>query len=424
MGRPNTSRGRGVFYGWWLVGLVGVVIAATTNPLGYAPVIWDVALGRDFDWWNDQTTFVWPIILAVIGLGAPVQGYLADRMGARRMVVTGFCVLGGAFVFFSLIQHPSMLYAGFVLLATGGLLTGWIPLMTTLSRWFVRRRATAIAVAYVVSGVLGIVPGPFLGWFVNIDGGPLGWRLSAIVLGGFTLIAAVPVFFLLRNRPEDMGLLPDGGPSSVEAQQCSLSIGQSFRTRAFWLITFGHSVASMSGLVIVGFLNFLIEDKGFTRQDTSFFLSLYIFVSLWSQLVGGFVGDRVPKSYALAFFTVLQTVGLLLAVIADSRAGMYLFAALMGLGVGGRSPVTVAILADYFGTGSLGKILGFSAFPIALLLLLAVPFAGWIGDVRGEYTIAFVVLAALNLAGAVCFLLARRPGPRSPQVAPAVPALP
>ena len=286
--------------------------------------------------------------------------------------------------------------------------------MTTLSRWFVRHRATAIAVAYVVSGVLGIVLWPLLGWVVNFDGEPLGWRVSAIVLGGFTLTVAVPVFFLLRNRPEDMGLLPAGGTSSAEAQRGSLSIGQSLRTRAFWLITFGDSVASMPGAIVSVFAVPLILDEGFTLQDSAVVFSFYTYVWIGSHLVGGLVGDRVPKSTALAFFTALQTIGLLLAVIADSRAVFYLFAAVMGLGVGGRRPLTVAILADYFGTASLGKILGFFALAAVLLpvALLAAPFVGWIRDVWGEYTITFVVLAGLNLVGVVCFLSAKRPAGR------------
>ena len=70
MGRPNILGGRGVFYGWLLVGLVGVVMVATTDPLGYAPVIWVMAIGRDIDSWNGRTTYAWLIIFAVVGLAA------------------------------------------------------------------------------------------------------------------------------------------------------------------------------------------------------------------------------------------------------------------------------------------------------------------------------------------------------------------
>ena len=82
---------------------------------------------------------------------------------------------------------------------------------------------------------------------------------------------------------------------------------------------------------------------------------------------------------------------------------------MFGAGFGGRNPLTVAIRGDYFGSASFGKILGFSTVPMNLLLLIAAPLVGWMRDVQGDYTDAFLVMVATNLAGAICFLLAKRP---------------
>jgi len=100
-------------------------------------------------------------------------------------------------------------------------------------------------------------------------------------------------------------------------------------------------------------------------------------------------------------------------VFADTLAMFYVFAVIFGIGFGGRNPLVVAIRADYFGTAAFGKILGLSAVPMNLLSLTSAPFAGWMRDTQGDYTLAFLVLTGMNMAGAVCFLFARRPARRA-----------
>ena len=88
---------------------------------------------------------------------------------------------------------------------------------------------------------------------------------------------------------------------------------------------------------------------------------------------------------------------------------LYSFAVLFGIGFGGRNPLTTAIRGDYFGRASFGKILGISTVPMNVLLLLAAPFAGYLRDIQGDYTTAFITLAALNFLGGVLFLMAKKP---------------
>jgi MFS family permease len=164
-------------------------------------------------------------------------------------------------------------------------------------------------------------------------------------------------------------------------------------------------------------------DKGYTEEHAGWLISVYTGVAMVFQLVGGYSGDRMSKRVALAFFTVVQAAGVLILVIAQTLPMFYLFAILFGAGFGGRNPLTVAIRADYFGTGSFGKILGFSTVPMNILLLVASPFAGWMHDRNGSYDLAFLILAGLNVLGALCFIVASRPRPRGPRpVAAAVPA--
>ena len=394
-----------------------------TVPLFHAMSVWAVALERQFGWSRAQLGIALTLTRVESGLIGPIEGYLVDRVGTRRMVLIGLAILGGAYLFFSQINSLWTFYVAYILMAVGQGQGSWIPLMTMLNKWFSRRRSSAIGWANVVSrfGALLLVPG--IAWAVADAPGRIGWQTTALITGIGILILAAPLAGLIRNDPRDYGALPDGetprpNPTAAARQprQQDLTAAQALRTPAFWLIAFGHGFTSMVILAIMAHLGLLMVDKGYTEQDAGWVISAYTGVAMVFQLVGGYTGDRMSKRIALAFFTTLQAAGVLILVIAQTLPMFFLFGVLFGAGFGGRNPLTVAIRADYFGTGSFGKILGFSTVPMNLLLLIAAPFAGWMSDRYGNYDLAFLILAALNLVGALCFLAATRPRPAAAAV--------
>ena len=139
-------------------------------------------------------------------------------------------------------------------------------------------------------------------------------------------------------------------------------------------------------LAIMAHLGLMMEDKGFTLQDTAWVVIVYLSTAMLFQLVGGYLGDRIPKRFALFGFTSIQAGAVVLLASASSLSAFYLFAFIFGIGFGGRNPLTVAIRGDYFGRASFGKILGLSTVPMNLLLLVAAPLGGYMRDVQGSYT--------------------------------------
>ncbi len=385
-----------------------------TVPLFHAMAVWAVALEREFGWSRAQLGLALTLTRVESGVIGPLEGYLTDKVGTRIMVFIGLMILGGSFIFFSKVNSLWTFYLAYILMAVGQGLGSWIPLMTMLNKWFTRRRASAIGWANVVSrlGALLLVPG--IAFAVADEPGRIGWRMTAMILGIAILVMAGPLASLLRNNPSDYGALPDGdAPAAVTGARAQreqdLTASEAMRTPSFWLIALGHGFTSMVILAIMTHLGLLMVDKGYSVQDTGWVVAAYTGVAMCFQLVGGYAGDRVSKRVALAFFTSVQAAGVLVLVVANTLPVFYAFAALFGAGFGGRNPLTVAIRADYFGTASFGKILGFSTVPMNLLLLTASPFAGWMDDRYGSYTGAFLILAGLNLFGAVCFILAKRP---------------
>lgn len=391
----------------------------TTVPLFHAMSLWAVALEHQFAWNRTQLGLALTFTRIEGGFMGPLEGYLTDKVGSRRMVLIGLIILGIGFLMFGRVHNLWMFYAAYMVMALGQGLGSWVPMMTMLNHWFQRRRALAIGWANVGSRLGALILVPAIAWAVDPIQDRIGWSMTATIIGLFILIVAVPISRLIRNRPQDYNLRPDGDPEvaaptsdagqPAKAVETDFTAPQALRTPAFWLISFGHGFTSMVILAIMGHLGLLMKDQGFEVQTTAWVVAVYTAVAMVFQLVGGYVGDRISIRLALFVFTTIQAGAVLLIAYADTMLMYYAFAVLFGIGFGGRNPLTVAIRGEYFGRASFGKILGLSTVPMNFLLLIASPMAGYMRDVQETYLYAFLILAGLNFLGGLFFLMARKP---------------
>ena len=391
--------------------------------------VWSVALEAHFGWSRTQLSMAFAFTRIEGGIMGPIEGYLTDRVGPKRMVFIGLVVLAIGFLFFWQVKHLWMFYLAFVIMSLGHSLCGWVPVTTLLNNWFIRNRAKAMGWSNTFSRLGALILVPAIAWAINPDKDRLGWDVTALALGIFSFLVAVPMYKVIRNRPEEYNLLPDGlmplevetsrnsqdsgkEVSQIEVQQDTqdLTTAQALKTVAFWLISIGHGLTSMVIIAIMAHLGLFMSDNGFDIQTTAWVVSVYTFVAMVFPVVGGYVGDRVPIRIAIFVFTSIQAFSVVILTFATTLPLLYVFAVLFGIGFGGRSPLTTAIRGDYFGRRSFGKILGISTVPLNILLLVAAPFAGYMYDTTGSYRSAFLILAALSFVGGVFFLLAKKPG--------------
>lgn len=174
-------RMRGVFYGWWLVVLSGLTMTVATVPLYHAMAIWSVALESHFGWSRGQLGLALTFTRIEGGLMGPLEGYLTDRLGARRMVLIGLLILGVGFVAFAGVRNLWMFYAAFIIMALGQGLGSWLPLMTTLNNWFVRRRTMAMGWSNVGSRLGALLLVPAIAWAIDPEQMRVGWQLTALI---------------------------------------------------------------------------------------------------------------------------------------------------------------------------------------------------------------------------------------------------
>jgi len=415
MGNP-WAKARSGFYGWWMVAVSGFIMVITAVPVFQASAVWAVALESQFGWSRTQLGLALSFTRVEGSLTGPIAGYLVDRMGTRFMVFTGLLVLTVGFFLFSQVQNLWMFYLAYFVMSVGQGQAGWLTVMTLLNHWFVRHRGMAMGLAMVGMGIGTLILVPVIAWLIDPDADRLGWRRTLEILAVVSLVSAIVLPKVVRNKPEDVGQHPDGVPPVVATAlnadsepELELTIGQALRTQAFWCISFGHGLGSMVVLAIMSHLGLLLRDMGYGLQTAGWVIMVQTAVAIIFQFLGGWIGDRIPKNVALFIFTAIQGIGVVFLTLGPEMINFYAFAVLFGIGFGGRTPLTTAIRGDYFGRASFGKILGISTVPMNVLLLIAAPMAGFMRDELGDYDMAFLLLAGLNMAGAVLFLIARKP---------------
>ena len=408
-------RPRDVFYGWWLVGVSAMMLTLMSVSVFQGIGTFLVALERQFGW--SRTTLSGAFALArvqgaVIG---PIEGFLIDRFGIKRMILIGYTTMGLGFLILSQVESLWQFYLGFIIVTLGSGLGGWLAIISMVNNWFSRRRSFAMATA-----MSGIHLGGFLVPVLALGVESHGFRMTTLGIGVFLLVLVIPVTRVIRGRPEDYGLRPDGDPVSSQATQsdgsqapeateAEFTAGQALRTRAFWILTIVNLSSSVSIVTLALHLVPKLTDMGLSLTGAGLVVLTYTAIALPAQFVAGWFADRLPKPPVIFVFLMLQATSILIIAVADTLVMAYLFAALYGIGFGGRIPLLTAIRGEYFGRKAFATIMGLSQFPNNIAMIGAPLFAGYMFDIRGSYFIPFSAFAALNFAGAVLMLFVKRP---------------
>ena len=402
------------FYGWYLVA-VGVFLLSISSLgvfRGMSPLM--PVLQKNFGWTRTQISLS-SLLTRVEGAAlGPIEGFLIDRIGARKMVLIGFSIMAVGFVLFSFIQNLWQFYAVFILINLGNGIGGWLAVVTILNSWFRRKRT--IAMAGAMSGILiaGIFVPPYT---IALNH---GFRVTVFVFGLIILAVALPCVKIIKNNPEELGLLPDGAetesdldkstPSKIsQDQEVEFTVGQALKTRVFWILTVAHVSSTISLATLSIHLMARLQDIGLSSTTASYIELVSSVVALPSLFVAGWLGDKVSKKYLVALFLFLQGISTIVLTVANGLPLALLCAVFYGIAFGGRIPLMTAIRGDYFGRKAFASIMGWSMLPNGILMAIAPVWAAWMFDTYGSYTVPFLSYAVINLAGALIMLVVKKP---------------
>ena len=420
----RTPRTPKLYYGWVIVAVMAIAGAAslamgTLNfGLFIKPMGDSLGIGRAVFGWAQTAR-------QVTSAGtAPFVGALLDRFGARVLLSVSALVTGAALIGLGYIHSSWQLVLLFAVMGIVGM-SGPGALVTSVPvlKWFVRKRGKAVALMSLGTPVGALIFIPLTQVFIN----SFGWRDAWIILAILGMVIIVPLSLVfIRRQPEDMGLLPDGAPATVEPHahgtrrpggtvaETSWTAREAVRSPVFWRLVAIFSVV-MLGLGIVGVHRIpAFMDRGLDATLISFATAFDAVSAGISTFTMGFLVTRFPARLLGAASFTLLAIASILTIYADTVPIMFLSMAIFGMGIGGMMFLQNFLWADYFGRASLGVIRGIVT-PVTLLVGgVGAPLAGYVRDITGSYdTIWWAGVGLMILAAAVMTTITApvKPGP-------------
>ena len=354
---------------------------------------------------------------------APLVGPMIDRFGGRWLMAGGALSAGLGFVLMSQVGvFWQFLLLRWIFVAIGGVFMCHMIVSVTISRWFVRKRGRAIAVASMGQGFakvcIPVLTAALFTW--------IGWRLTWSIFGLITLVLVVmPALIFMRRSPEELGLQPDGmaaPPVIFDANQSNddrkaTSLADEviwtwrevIRTKAFWLICFIYGMANVgiAGLNLHVFA--YVTDIGFSPLVAATVLSIIASTQLGSTMVWGVISERMDIRHSSLIMFLVQSAGLALVLVTSQMMPVYLGFFLYGIGLGGGWVLQELIWATNFGRISLGMVRGLGILVTHAFGAVGAPFFGFVHDVTGSYRSSFLAFVVALIIAAYLSLAIRPP---------------
>ena len=353
---------------------------------------------------------------------APLVGPMVDRFGGRWLIAGGAMLAGLGFLLVSQVgAFWQFLLLRWLFVAIGGVFMCQMVVSVTLSRWFVRKRGRAIAIASMGQGLAKVcIPVATAALFAWV-----GWRLTWSIFGLITLVLVViPAVIFIRRSPEEMGLLPDGmdvsavpvgikpkddAKAALVAEEAIWTWRQVIRTKAFWIICFIYGMANVgiAGLNLHVFA--YVTDIGFPPLVAATVLSIIASTQLGSTMVWGLISERLDIRHSSFVMFLVQSTGLALVLAAGQAIPLYIGFFLYGIGLGGSSVLQELIWASNFGRISLGMVRGLGVLVTNAFGAAGAPFFGFIHDATGSYRSSFLAFVGALITSAFLSLAVRAP---------------
>ena len=355
------------------------------------------------------------IFYVVMGVAAPYVGRMVDRYGARGVISTGALIAGLGFVLLSQMRDLWYFYGGYIIIGIGMIATSQVSGTAVVSNWFKKRRGTAIGIMATGIGAGGFIMAPLIGGYLIPS---FGWRAAYIALAVFMWTLIPVALLVIRTKPADMGLYPDGGqaPETVPEGESSVAGGLSLKTAlttsTFWLIFIAYLALSFGQVGVIQNQVPHLGDIGFPMTTAATVLGVVGLMSAIGKFGFGWLCDKIEAKYVCAIGLSLQLVGIIILINVGPETPMaiiWLYAIFMGLGAGSWVPAMSMLVSTNFGLVSYGVIFGATTLAYNFGTATGPLSAGYIYDTMNTYYWAFILGAALQLIAIPVILAVRRP---------------
>jgi len=396
---PPKEESRRFFYGYLIVifsffNMIAVFGTYSAFGVFLKPLL------REFGWTTAITTGAYSLSLVVFGLLGIITGRLNDKFGPRIVLSFGGLFLSLGYLLMSQISSVWHFYLLYGVIIGIGMSSAWVPVVSTVARWFISRRGlmTGIVIAGMGLGQL-IIPPIATTLVLAYD-----WRISYLVLGSLVLVIVILVAQFLKRDPTQIGELAYGknkGESHLGTETGALSFGEAVYTKKFWLALGIEFCIGFCALTIIVHVVAHTIELGISPSKAATVLATIGGLSILGRVILGSAGDKIGNCaiYILSFAIMSAT--LFYLPFAKDLWELYMFAVVFGFAYGGAVASESPLSAELFGLTSHGLIYGFLNFVSTIGASLGPLLAGYIYDVNGNYELAFFISGAIGILGLI-----------------------
>jgi len=392
------------FYGYVIVA-AGFIILTVVMGLIFNFGVFFKPFLDDFGWTRAQTSGAYALLFTVYGVLSIFAGRLNDRLGPRLILTVASVLLGLGYFLISKVTALWQLYFFYGVIIGIGTAGCFVPLTSTVARWFVKRRGLMTGIMVSSIGVGSMIMPPLATKLISA----YEWRTAYVIFGILVLVVTLVTAQFLRRDPAQVKQLPDGaseanqGTSILQTQ--GFPLRETTRTSQFWMLSvmffcFGYSMHAILVHIVIH-----ATSLGIALADAAKILVVMGGLNIVGRLVIGVGSDRIGNKRGLIIAFVLLSASVLLLQLAREMWSLQLFAVLFGLANGGVIVLMSSVGADLFGLRSHGAILGIYTFLFSVGGAIGSVVSGRIFDVTNSYQMAFWVFAALGISGLILSLL-------------------
>ncbi|MCW1966845.1 MAG: MFS transporter [Anaerolineae bacterium] len=405
-----------LFYGWIVVAVTAMVLLVSFG-VRSSPGVFMLSLESDLGWSRASISAAVSLSLIILGISSPYGGMMVARFGPKRMTIVALAMMGITLIWSSQMTELWQLnvFWGGLLGLSGGL-AGSVLSATVSNRWFVQHRGmvTGIFGAATSAGQLVFVP-LLTSMLLSI-----GWRPSTMALGVISLLVLLPVLFLFKDDPADVGLLPLGATAPISKAQAGAEadlMARAVRHPDFWLlcVTFFICGATTNGIIGTHLIPYAV-DCGIPQATAAGVVALLGTMNFVGTLASGWLTDRYDPRKLLCIYYGFRGLSLFLLPFVTDPLGLSVFAVIFGLDYISTVPPTIALAADSFGRRNAGVIYGWAFCAHSLGAALSAYLGGVTRDALGNYGPAFIAAGVLGICAAVLALRITRPASLKPLV--------
>ncbi|TWH45018.1 MFS transporter [Sporomusa sp. KB1] len=411
------------FYGWKLVGVLWTLYLLNMGFPLYGGAVINSFMLKEIP--MDRTTYGlgFSLLNLFVGTSAILVGMAITKWGVRRTFVIGSGLLAvGTLWMAQVATQPWQYLVGFGFLVGCGLGFGTIvALSTTVTRWFVTFRGRAMALAMTASGFAGFIGAPAMNQLIAANGG--NWRLAWLVVTGIVVISAMIAWFFVKERPQDIGQVPDGQAAAVTVAATPVTNAlvtkyiwepaDVYKSITYWLTVLAAAASQWPFFFFTAHWIMHLKGKGISSADAAFAMGMFTMGGIFGRLISGWLMDRMAARYVFMLGICCYFIGSYLAVQAAPGMLMaaYVAAVFYGAGFGWSFVAQNTMLGNFFGPAAFPKINGMLQAISAVVVSGAGVVGGKLFDSFQSYTPAFQLNAAIGLAGIICLIFATMPKP-------------